>query len=61
MPKLNCKPNFNSTCFKDHQSRCMCAICFGLGMSLSCFCPVGLTLFLSAVIMVALGISLLRH
>lgn len=39
----------------------MCAICFGLGMSLSCFCPVGLTLFLAAVIMVALGISLLRH
>ncbi len=43
------------------QNRCLCAICFGLGMSISCFCPVGLTLFLCAVIMVALGISLLRH
>lgn len=57
MSKLKC----NASCFKNYHNRCMCAICFGLGMSLSCFCPVGLTLFLSAVIMVALGISLLRH
>ena len=45
----------------DRQCRCACAVSFGLGMSLSCFCPVGLTLFLCAVIMVALGITLLRH
>mgnify|MGYP007037665496 CR=1 FL=1 len=43
------------------QTRCLCAISFGLGMSLSCFCPIGLTLFFCAVILVALGISLLRH
>ncbi len=61
MFKSGCKSKFNCSCFKSYQSRCMCAICFGLGMSLSCFCPVGFTLFLSAVIMVALGISLLRH
>ncbi len=51
----------NISCMKDYHSRCICAICFGLGMSLSCFCPAGLTLFLCAVILVALGISLLRH
>lgn len=61
MFKSGGKSNCNCSCFKNYQSRCMCAICFGLGMSLSCFCPVGFTLFLSAVIMVALGISLLRH
>lgn len=57
MGKLNLKNN----CFKNYQCRCMCTVCFGLGMSLSCFCPTGLTLFFCAVIMVALGISLLRH
>ena len=55
------KPNFQNSCFKNYQCRCMCTVCFGLGMSLSCFCPTGLTLFLCAVIMVALGFSLLRH
>lgn len=55
------RPNCNVSCFKNYQSRCMCVVCFGLGLSLSCFCPVGFTLFLAAVIMVALGISLLRH
>lgn len=54
----NCRPNFG--CFKQRQCRCMCTICFGLGLCVSCFCPTGLTLFLAAVIMVALGISLLR-
>ncbi len=46
---------------KDPRNRCMYAVCFGLGMTLSCVSPPGLTLFLSALIMVALGISLLRH
>ncbi len=55
------KPCFQNSCFKNYQCRCMCTVCFGLGMSLSCFCPTGLTLFLSAAILVALGISLLRH
>ncbi|MCH5354047.1 MAG: hypothetical protein J1E06_11380 [Acutalibacter sp.] len=61
MSRPNCKPGGNCSCLQNHQSRCMCIISFGLGMSLSCFCPVGLTLFLAAVIMVAMGISLLRH
>ncbi len=62
MPKSNCcRPGGNWSCFKDRRSRCLCAVCFGLGMSVSCFCPMGLTLFFCAVIMVALGISLLRH
>ena len=43
------------SCLKNYQARCFCAISFGLGMSLSCFCPTGLTLFLCAVILVALG------
>ena len=32
----------------------------GLGMTIACFCPIGFALFLSAVILVALGLSLLR-
>lgn len=56
-------PKFNGgcSCLKNRQSRCVSAICFGLGMSISCFCPTGFSLFICAVIMVALGISLLRH
>lgn len=49
------------SCLREYSCRCLCAISFGLGMSLSSFCPVGLTLFLTAVILVALGVSLLRH
>ena len=52
---------FQNGCFKNRQCRWMCAVCFGLGMSLSCFCPTGLALFFCAVILVALGISVLRH
>ena len=55
----NCRPNFG--CFQQRQCRCMCAVSFGLGLCVSCFCPMGLTLFLAAVIMVALGVSLLRY
>jgi len=38
----------------------MCIVSFGLGMTIACFCPIGFALFLSAVILVALGVSLLR-
>jgi len=38
----------------------MYAIWFGLGMTLATFCPMGFTLFIAAVIIVALGISLIR-
>ncbi len=55
------KPNFNNSCFKSRPCRCMCAVSFGIGMSLSCFCPTGLTLFICAVILVALGVSVLRN
>lgn len=37
-----------------------CAIAFGLGLVISCFCPTGLTMFIMAVIIVALGIALFR-
>lgn len=36
------------------------AVCFGVGLVISCFCPVGLVLFLAAVIIVALGIALVK-
>lgn len=49
------------SCFKSYRNRCMYAIWFGLGMAISAFCPMGFTLFIAAVILVALGISLLRH
>jgi len=55
------KRKFQCTCLKDFQCRSMCTICFGLGISVSCFCPVGFSLFLAAVILVALGVSLLRN
>ncbi len=55
------RPNFKNTCLKNYQCRCMCTVCFGLGMSLSCLCPTGLALFFCAVILVALGVSLLKH
>ncbi|WP_322202153.1 hypothetical protein [Acutalibacter intestini] len=55
------KRKLNCTCLKDCHCRNMCTVCFGLGMTISCFCPVGFTLFLSAVILVALGFSLLRQ
>ena len=48
-------------CLRNHRARCFCTVSFGLGMCVSCFCPAGLTLFLCAVILVALGVSLLRH
>ena len=35
-----------------------CAVAFGLGLTLSCFCPNGLVLFLAAVIIVAMGFTL---
>ena len=55
------KRKLRCTCFKERDCRNMCIVCFGLGMSLSCFCPMGFALFLSVVILVALGVSLLRN
>lgn len=49
------------SCLKDYRSRCLCAVSFGLGMSLSCLCPPGLSLFLCGLILTALGVTLLRH
>lgn len=48
----------NWNCFRDEYSRCMCAVCFGLGMTVASFCPAGLTLFFAAVLIVALGITI---
>ncbi|HEX3038423.1 MAG TPA: hypothetical protein VHO94_05445 [Oscillospiraceae bacterium] len=36
------------------------AVAFGLGLVISCFCPEGLMLFITAAIIVALGLALLR-
>lgn len=36
------------------------AVAFGLGLVLSCFLPIGFTMFVMAVLVVALGIALLR-
>lgn len=36
-------------------------IVFGIGLALSCFCPMGLILFVLAVIMIALGVALLKR
>gem|GEM_PF-1934103 len=37
-----------------------CAVAFGLGLAVSCFCPTGLLLFMVAIILVVLGITLLK-
>lgn len=51
-----CKPPWRC-----YESRCLEAACFGLGLAVASFCPKGLALFLCAVILAAMGISLLRH
>lgn len=48
-------------CFGNYRVRGMYAVAFGLGMAVSAFCPLGFTLFIAAVIMVALGILIIRH
>lgn len=53
--------NKGNSCLRDYRSRCVCVVSFGMGMCLASFCPAGLTLFLAAVILAALGFSLLRH
>ncbi|MBS5393719.1 MAG: hypothetical protein ACLSCV_03090 [Acutalibacteraceae bacterium] len=46
--------------FKCSGGFCFYAIAFGLGLVVSCFCPYGLIMFIAAVIIVALGISVAR-
>lgn len=48
-------------CVCRNYCRCEYAVAFGLGLVVSCFCPNGLLLFMSAVIMVALGIAVARR
>lgn len=36
------------------------AVAFGLGLIISCFCPDAIVLFITAVIIVALGLALFR-
>lgn len=45
---------------KDYRQYCMYAVWFGLGLSLSTFCPVGLTFFIIGIILVAMGIMVMR-
>ena len=37
-----------------------CAIAFGIGLIISCFCPTGLMFFIIACIIVGLGIALFK-
>lgn len=55
------KARYDFSCFKSYKNCCMNIIAFGLGLSLATFCPLGLTLFLTGVILVAMGIMILRH
>ena len=57
MGKMRC----DVSCFKDYKNRCMYAVWFGLGLSLATFCPTGLTLFITGIILVAMGITILSH
>ena len=55
------KGDRGNCCLNDRRGRYACVVAFVLGMCLASFCPYGLTLFLAAVILTALGFSLLRH
>lgn len=57
MGKMRCA----DACAKFARCRGMHAVTFGLGLAVACFCPIELVLFLTAVIIVALGITLARH
>lgn len=57
---MSCRPK-NCFCVKNYHSCGSYAIAFGLGVTVSCFCPTGLLLFLAAVIITALGIIVIRH
>ena len=49
------KGDRGNCCLNDRRGRYACVVAFGLGMCLASFCPYGLTLFLAAVILTALG------
>lgn len=57
MGKIRCA----DACARFARCRGMHAVTFGLGLAVACFCPIQLVLFLTAVIIVALGISLARR
>lgn len=57
MGKMRCA----DACAKFARCRGMHAVTFGLGLAVACFCPIELVLFLTAVIIVALGITLARR
>ncbi len=57
MGKIRCA----DACARFARCRGMHAVTFGLGLAVACFCPIELVLFLTAVIIVALGITLARR
>ena len=60
MPVLR-KPKFClHGCLADRRQRAVCAAAFGLGMILASISPSWFTLFVAAVIMVALGVMIVR-
>lgn len=60
MPVLRKPKCCGNGCFADRRQRGVCAVSFGLGMVLASICPSGLVLFIAAVILVALGITVIR-
>ena len=57
MGKIRCA----DACARFARCRGMHAVTFGLGLAVACFCPIELVLFLTAVIIVALGLTLARR
>ena len=57
MGKIRCA----DACARFARCRGMHAVTFGLGLAVACLCPIELVLFLTAVIIVALGITLARR
>lgn len=45
-----------------HDAKCWARyiVAFGLGLLLSCFCPMGLIMFLASLIIIALGITFFK-
>lgn len=53
------KPKFCASCgFKDRRFLGLVTVAFGLGLITASICPNGLTLFIAAVILVAMGASI---
>lgn len=50
----------NKSCKSNCKSLCGYTVAFGLGITVSCCCPYGFLMFISALIITALGIIVIR-